>query len=69
MAEALAGPFCVGREADGDTDISGSKYNKPAVQAAGADPPQYSSTNRQIPLSHQICRNFWTNYEFWDFDI
>jgi hypothetical protein len=32
--------------------------NKPAAQAAGADPSQYSSTNGQNPSIQQNRRNF-----------
>ena len=37
--------------------------NKPAAQAAGADPSQWSSTIRQNPPVQQNLRNFWTNTE------
>ena len=32
--------------------------NKPAAQAAGADPSQCNFTSRQIPLIQQNCPNF-----------
>ena len=38
-----------------------SLKNKPAAQAAGADPSRWSSTNRQNPRIQQNCRNFWTS--------
>ena len=38
------------------------KYrNKPAAQAAGADPSRWSSTSRQNLPIQQNCRNCWTN--------
>ena len=39
--------------------------NKPAVQAAGTDPSQWSSTNGQNPLIQQNQRNFWTSNALW----
>ena len=36
--------------------------NKPAAQAAGADPSRCSFTNRQSPPIQQSCRNSWTNH-------
>ena len=35
--------------------------NKPAAQAAGADPSRWSSTSRQNLPIQQNRRNFWTN--------
>ena len=39
--------------------------NKPAAQAAGADPSWWSSTNGQNPPIQQNCRNFWTSNAIW----
>ena len=39
--------------------------NKPAAQAAGADPTRWSSTKRQNPPIQQNRRNFWTSSVIW----
>ena len=39
--------------------------NKPAAQAAGADPSQCNSTNKQNPPIQQNRRNFWTSNAIW----
>ena len=41
--------------------------NKPAAQAADADPSQCKSTSRQNPPIKQYCRNFLN--QFTDFDV
>ena len=39
----------------------GPSTNKPAAQAAGADPSLCKSTNRQNPAIQQNDRYFWTS--------
>ena len=39
--------------------------NKPAAQAAGADPFRCNSTNRHIPTNKQNRHNFWTSNAIW----
>ena len=39
--------------------------NKPAAQAADADPSRCNSTNRQNPHSKQNCRNSGTSNAIW----
>ena len=41
------------------------KKKKPAVQDAGADPSQWSSTNRQNTPIQENFRNFWTCNTIW----
>ena len=41
------------------------KLNKPAAQAAGADPSRWSSTDGQNPPIQQNRRNFWTSNAIW----
>ena len=44
--------------------------NKPAAQAEGTDPYQWSSTNRQNHFIQQYRCNFWNNAEiFKPFEI
>ena len=42
-----------------------SILNKPAAQAAGADPSRWSSDNSQNPSIQQNCRNIWTSNAIW----
>ena len=39
--------------------------NKPAAQAAGADPFRCNSINRQNPPIQQNHHNFWTSIAIW----
>ena len=41
------------------------KQNKPAAQAAGADPFRCNSTNRQNPPIQQNGHIFWTSNAIW----
>ena len=53
MLGAMISNMKLGKE----TPLKNNNKNKPAAQAAGADPSQCSFTHRQSPPIQQNCRN------------
>ena len=58
-------PITIEKNAKGLYIQMACKKNKPAAQAAGADPSLWSSTNGQNPPIQQNRRNFWTSIAIW----